>query len=323
MSTSDASGYLRVQRVVDGGRGIGLDLGAHRLELVLGGDALFGQPAAEPVDRVAVRLPLGLFVLGAVVFAVDVADVVAVIAVGLQFDEERALALAAARDQLLRQFVDRQHVLPVDLERLDPEGLGAGGDRARGDLVGPGVFRIAVVFAGIDHRQLPERCHVHDLVHQALRGGAVAEETDGDIVAAPAAWPTAPTRWRCPSSRRRWRWRRGCRWTGRRCASSRPCRGNSPLPCPASSQNICLNSAPLATQWPWPRWVEVILSVGRQRLADADGDGLFAGIHMGQARHLGRQVQLVGVVLEGADADHLAVHPQIVFGVGLGLWRGS
>jgi hypothetical protein len=65
------------------------------------------------------------------------------------------------------------------------------------------------------------------------------------------------------------------------------------------------------------------LVVVGQRLADAHGDGFLAGIHMRQPRHLGREVELVGVVLEGADADHLAVHPQIVLGVGFGFWRGS
>ena len=53
-----------------------------------------------------------------------------------------------------------------------------------------------------------------------------------------------------------------------------------------------------------------------QRLADAHGDGFLAGIHMGQPRHLGREVKLVRIVLEGADAHHLAVHAQVVFGVG-------
>jgi hypothetical protein len=68
---------------------------------------------------------------------------------------------------------------------LDPEGLGPRGQAAGGDLGGLGVFGIAVVLAGIDHRQLPERGHVHDLVPEPLRGGAVAEEADRDLVGAP------------------------------------------------------------------------------------------------------------------------------------------
>jgi hypothetical protein len=52
------------------------------------------------------------------------------------------------------------------------------------DLLGLGVFGIAVVLAGIDDRQVPQRGHVHDLVPEALRGGAVAEEADGDVILA-------------------------------------------------------------------------------------------------------------------------------------------
>ncbi len=57
------------------------------------------------------------------------------------------------------------------------------------------------------------------------------------------------------------------------------------------------------------------LVFGRQRFADADGHGFLTGIHVGQARHLRRQVKLVGVVLEGTDAHHLRVHAQILFRV--------
>jgi hypothetical protein len=85
---------------------------------------------------------------------------------------------------LRRQRIDRKHVLAVDRVCLDAEGLGPGRDRAGGDLGGLGVFGIAVVLAGIDDRQVPQRGHVHDLVHQALRGGAVAEEADGDVILA-------------------------------------------------------------------------------------------------------------------------------------------
>ncbi len=60
-----------------------------------------------------------------------------------------------------------------------------------------------------------------------------------------------------------------------------------------------------------------------QRLANAHGNGFLAGIHMRQARHLGREVQLVRVVLEGADTHHLAIHAQIVFRVGLGFLGGA
>src|SRR6056297_527815 len=168
--------------VGDGLFGIRLDLGVHRFDLVLRGDALFNQPAAEFDDRVAVFLPVLLFFLGAVVFAVNIADVVTVIAVGHQFHKEGAFAFARAGNQILSQFIDRQNVLSINLMRLDTKGLGAGGDRAGGDFFGLGIFGVAVVFAGINDRQVPKCGHVHDLIHQALRCGPVAEETDGHIV---------------------------------------------------------------------------------------------------------------------------------------------
>ena len=59
-----------------------------------------------------------------------------------------------------------------------------------------------------------------------------------------------------------------------------------------------------------------------ESLANTHRYGFFAGVHMRQARHFGRQIKLVGLVFEGADANHLAVHAQIIFAVGF-LFRGA
>src|SRR6056297_1787813 len=91
----------RVGRFFGVGHGVGrvlFNLGIHRVDLFLGRDAFAHQMGAEPDDRILVFLPILLFILGAVVFAVDVADVVAVVAVGHQFDEKRAFALPGAGD---------------------------------------------------------------------------------------------------------------------------------------------------------------------------------------------------------------------------------
>src|SRR6056297_3070515 len=89
-------GCIRVGRglgIGHGLRGILGDRGIHRLDLVLAGDALGDKPGAEADDGIAVFLPVLLFLFRAVVFTVDVPDMVAVIAVGHQFHEEGALAL--------------------------------------------------------------------------------------------------------------------------------------------------------------------------------------------------------------------------------------
>ena len=67
---------------------------------------------------------------------------------------------------------------------LSPGMPNAGG--ARQDIAGErfgvvGVFVVEIVFADVDHGQLPQRGHVHDFVQQPLAQRAVAEETDSDL----------------------------------------------------------------------------------------------------------------------------------------------
>ena len=45
-----------------------------------------------------------------------------------------------------------------------------------------------------------------------------------------------------------------------------------------------------------------------QRLADADGDGFFADIQVREARHQRAGVQIVHLLLEQANHQHLPVH---------------
>src|SRR5688572_7184403 len=78
------------------------------------GNAVLHQPLAVQRDRIALRHPLLLLGLRAIVGAGDVADVVAVIAVGLELQERRAVALACALDELRRHGVNVAHVLAVD-----------------------------------------------------------------------------------------------------------------------------------------------------------------------------------------------------------------
>ena len=65
----------RIERVADGGLGIGPDLVADRAELRVAGDLLLDEPAAEDGDRIALLPPILLLLLAAVVAPVDVADV--------------------------------------------------------------------------------------------------------------------------------------------------------------------------------------------------------------------------------------------------------
>src|SRR4051812_49476218 len=70
-------GERRAQRVLDGGRDLGLDLLPEP-----GHGLVVADPRRQQLDRVALRPPQLLLLLPAVVRAVDVADGVAVVAVG-------------------------------------------------------------------------------------------------------------------------------------------------------------------------------------------------------------------------------------------------
>src|SRR4029079_15323035 len=80
-------GEGRVQRVLDRVRDLGLDALAHAFEL-----SFVAEPRREERERATLRRPLLLLGFGAVVGAVDVADVVAVVAVGAALEEAGPLA---------------------------------------------------------------------------------------------------------------------------------------------------------------------------------------------------------------------------------------
>ena len=87
-----------------------------------------------------------------------------------------------------------------------------------------------------------------------------------------------------------------------------------PVRRPKSSAIMPRTSTPLAMQWPWPRCVEVTTSRSREVGADADGDGLLAGVEMQEAGELPGHHQLRELLLEDADGAHPPVHVHQRFG---------
>src|SRR3989442_9053321 len=63
--------------------------------------------------------------------------------------------------------------------------------------------------------------------------------------------------------------------------------------------------------------------VPAQGLADPDGYGLFPYIKVGHAGHLGALVELVDLLVEGANLGHLAVHVEVLLQLQPGLHRLS
>src|SRR3954454_244412 len=142
------------------------------------------EPGAEDRERIAFAAPQLLLVLRAVIRAVDVADVVAVVAVRVREQERRATAGPRALDEVRRLRVHRARVLAVDLARLDTESARPREDVARRRVEVVRVLVVEVVLADVDDGQLPQRRHVHHLVDEPLAERAFTEEAHRDLVGA-------------------------------------------------------------------------------------------------------------------------------------------
>ena len=95
------------------------------------GEPLRGEPLGQGLERVVLGHPLPLL-LARAVLAVDVADVVPVVAVGLALEEGRTLPAARALDEPAHRPVHELHVLAVDRLGVDAEGARArAGSRRR------------------------------------------------------------------------------------------------------------------------------------------------------------------------------------------------
>ena len=156
-------------------------LGGPLLGLLPGERAGLEEARAEAVDRVVARplLDLGARAVAAVVVARGVGDE----AVGLGLDQLRAVAAARLLHAPAHLLVDGEDVVAVDGRGGDVVAAGALGDVADGHLLLAGLGdRVAVVLAEEDHGQLVDGGEVHGLVEVALRGGALAEVDDRDLV---------------------------------------------------------------------------------------------------------------------------------------------
>src|SRR5436190_631871 len=94
-------GERRRQRVLHGRGDLGVDARSDPLDILV-----VAEPSGEERDRVALALPLVLLFLRAVVRPVDVADVVAVVAVGPALEEARALGASCTVDRARSGLVD-------------------------------------------------------------------------------------------------------------------------------------------------------------------------------------------------------------------------
>src|SRR5579859_6285870 len=176
------------ERRVEGKFNSSFDLGAYLplylLKETVVHQALLKHPGGEKFERIALAFPLLFLFFGAIVRALYIAHVVPKKAVGVAEKEGRPLALPRSFHHCARRIVNGTRVLAVYLFGEDTKGPSSSGQTARRGFREVGVFVVEVVLADVDHRKLPQRCHVHHFVEQALAKGAIPKETYRYLVAA-------------------------------------------------------------------------------------------------------------------------------------------
>src|SRR5208283_1121081 len=154
-----------------------LKLRLHSIQCGLIGELLLHQPLSKIRDRVPLRLPCLFFLFRAVIFAVDVAHVMSVIAIGIAEQERGTTTAASTIHQALGDFVNCAHVLTIHAGRFQAEGSRPRKDIARSGFRVMRVFRIKIVLADVDHRKLEKLGEVHLFVQHTLAERAFSEET--------------------------------------------------------------------------------------------------------------------------------------------------
>ena len=179
------------------------------------------------------------------------------------------------------------------------------------------VFVVLIVLADVDHRQFPERRHVHRLVKQSLPERAVAEEADRDLIGAAHLD----------------RHRRAGGDAGAAADDGIGAQVAGVLVGDVHGAAFAAAIAGFLAEQFGKHSVQrralgdtvAVAAVGAgdvivlaQRFANADRDGFLADIEMRETRHLGAEIKLVDLFFEEPDLQHLAVElePALVVSAG-------
>src|SRR5208337_3465237 len=286
-----------------------LKLRMHLIQCGLIGELLLDQPLSKICDRVPLCLPCLFFLLGAVIFAVDVAHVMSVIAIGIAEQERGTAATAGAIHQALGDAINRAHVLTIyaggfQAERSRPhQNISSSGFRVMR------VFRVEIVLADVDHRKLEKLSEVHLFVQHTLSERAFPEETYRHLAGTETA------------SRKR-----GPR--GDACAAAYNCIRSQVTS--GRVRNVHGTAFALAVPGLFAqqfgehsigggafRQTMSVTAVragdvigGLERFTYAHGDRFFTDVEMSQSGHQGPRVKLIDLRFELADGNHLPVHPE-------------
>src|SRR3984893_7204012 len=284
------------------------NFGLNFLQRARVGKLLADQPFPHVLDGIPLGLPFLLFLLGAVIFAVNVAHMMPRVAIRVANQQRGPFAIARPVHEFLRHGIHGAHILPVYVFRMHAEGGSPRQNVSRGSLRIMRVFRVEIVLADINDRELPQRRQVHHFIQHALPERTFTKKTNRDVIGLQAL-------------RRQRRARRNSgapTHDGVRTKISRCGIRNVHRPAlaaaitgflaqklrkhPVRRCTFC-QAVPMASMC--ARDVVRLL----QCLANPHGNGFLADVQVRQSRHQRTRIQFVHLLFEQTDAQHLPVQP--------------
>src|ERR1700678_2800730 len=286
--------------------------GSNRAESVGVRVLLCFQPFGEILDRIAFRQPLLLFFFLAVIFTIDIAHMMPAIAIRIAQKKCRPLAAAGALGKVRRDGMHRTHVLPIHGFRAHSESAGPRRNISRSGFQKMCVFGVHIIFANVNHRQLPQLREVHAFIQHALSQRAFTEKANRDL------------------SRFQGFRRKGGACGDANTSANDGIRSQIPRGGIGDVHRTALSAAVSsffsqqfrkhqlrrralgeAVTVAAMRTGDVI--IGAQCFANSHGDRFLSDVKVRQARHQRARVQFIHIFFEQADGRHLPVHAQPFF----------
>src|ERR1700678_3864567 len=146
------------------------------------GITLSQQPVRVQRDRIALALPPLLFLFRAVILAIDVAHMMTAVTIGIALQKRRPPTGTRTLHQPRRDFKYRARVLSLATLAFNAERGGAAENGSRRGFRVMRVLVVEIVFADVNHRQLPQLRQVHHFVKRSLAQRTFAEKTYGHTI---------------------------------------------------------------------------------------------------------------------------------------------
>src|SRR5580700_1493559 len=241
----------------------------------------------------------------------------AAVAVGVALQERGAASGPGALHKPGRDFVNGAHVLTIDPSGFDAESSGAPKNGSRGRFLVMRVLVVLIVFADVDHWQLPQLRQVHYFVERSLAERAFSKEADGNAIGAQSLGGES-----CAS--------------GDTNAAADDRVGAEVAGSGISDVHRSTLAATIARFFSQQLGEHAVgrctlgqavsvaavragdVIVNAQSFANAHGNGFFAAVQMGKSGHECASVNLVHLFFKQTDAHHLAigVKPLLLLGSG-------